>query len=1556
MLENLLKLFIVKKKLFSKNYIVFFIVFLAYASTTYGQDLIHNFEFNGNLNDTKIASVALATENLTSSSFGTNPNSFTWSQSSNPGGGLVFLTDQLSDATSYSVGIRISYNETGPGYKKIISFNGATADNGLYYQNKNLEFFPFGKNDAITYEANTFYDFVLTRTTSGNIKVYIVQTNGTVTLVYDKQDTSNASVPRLVGGKHEFRFFMDDTHTNSEHSTGGTVRAIRLWNAPLSQSQIGAALSSVTTGDAQNVSGASATITGEVNPQGSTSSFEFEYGTTTSYGTTIIASPSSSAATIAVPVTANISGLQTGLTYHYRLKSTNTAGVAFGSDKTFTTLAAGGVPGANLWLKANEGVTNSGNNITGWTDFTGQNTFTVNGTPGYTTNAINFNPIVSFDNTEAPQNDPSSYLDGNTSINFVEGMAVFKKTNNASGSLIGSTSIGTNYGKTIFSGDSANDSYVGNGANGTFHKITNPILANTFSLTNWDISNTASPFAEARVNGLSQTVTQGAANIDFTLSLTPRIGGTHNGAGGALGWKHFRGEVAEMILYPSSLSSIDKVKIQSYLGLKYGITLDASVANYVNSSGTSIWSNTTYWNDVFGIGMDNTGGLNQPKSNSVNSGSGDGTGQSGKANIVLSNSSSLDDGDFLLLGNNGAALSEQTTGLPTSEIHRTRITREWKVKHTGNVGTVNMTFDLKGICLSGIFNTNYTLLIDEDGNGDFTNGTITKVVASALASEILSFNGITLNDGAVFTIMGEPSRIDLTSAVTTLSQTTCLNTAIVDIVYTGTNLSGATVTGLPAGVTSNYNNGVITISGTPSTTGLFNYTVTTTSSECSSAPQTIGHFTVDENDTVSIASSTPTVQRNLPLNPITHTTTGATGIGTATGLPTGVTATWSGDMITISGTPNVLGTFNYTIPVTGGCGNINATGTITVSDVLDTDNDGIIDTVDLDDDNDGILDTEEGFASITPANPISSYSETTRTEPAGSGVSITTPTNGYIVTDNSSTGVFAFSAVSRSETGSGGGVGTKSFVTIDVDFAPKEYVNNVQVSFKIGSQTSATGQGYFDEGFYIEINGVVVVNFNYLAYNGNAAFNAIFDVNGGNWAPWNGEGNPELVLDLQNRTVKLLADTKSGTRQDALPFMTNATPNAMPAVDFESGVTIGTAFNNESGPGGIGYQTLTFSADVKTHRDSDGNGIFDYLELDSDKDGCTDVDEAYGAGTDTNGNGQYGATPTVANGQINANGLVIAAGINNGGNAYSNPPADRDSNGVADYEQLSKTPDAITLEPTDVTSTIDNPAVFTTDFSTTGTGTEPSIQWYTKKVGTTTEVLLINSTTVSGSDTKTLTISDFKSTNNGDVFYAKVTAPTNVCIPEIITREALLNVTPHSLIANDDSFTIIKTNSVALSSFGVHENDLIQGNTPILITEVTLAATGVSSQVGFLSNNGLIVVNSNLPAGVYTLQYIICEVADPTNCQTATVTVTVLEDTDLDGVADINDLDDDNDGILDTEEGTCTLPAQMRLGYVPNSRDLDSDNGYTFDGSHMTGLRSKIENPAKFWPIWNCEN
>ncbi len=94
----------------------------------------------------------------------------------------------------------------------------------------------------------------------------------------------------------------------------------------------------------------------------------------------------------------------------------------------------------------------------------------------------------------------------------------------------------------------------------------------------------------------------------------------------------------------------------------------------------------------------------------------------------------------------------------------------------------------------------------------------------------------------------------------------------------------------------------------------------------------IGACATCTNRTVGAASSSPTLCANTAIiTSITHATTQVTGIASSTGLPAGVSPLYSGNVITISGTPSVAGTFNYTITPTSSCGTATATGTITVS-------------------------------------------------------------------------------------------------------------------------------------------------------------------------------------------------------------------------------------------------------------------------------------------------------------------------------------------------------------------------------------------------------------------------------------------------------------------------------------------------------------------------------------------------------------------------------------------------------------------------------------------------
>jgi uncharacterized protein (TIGR02145 family) len=158
----------------------------------------------------------------------------------------------------------------------------------------------------------------------------------------------------------------------------------------------------------------------------------------------------------------------------------------------------------------------------------------------------------------------------------------------------------------------------------------------------------------------------------------------------------------------------------------------------------------------------------------------------------------------------------------------------------------------------------------------------------------------------------------------------CINTTLSNITHSTTGATGiGSAIGLPTGVSAAWASNTITISGTPTVSGTFNYSIPLTGG-CGSVNAT-GTITVTDANIAGAASSTPTLCINTLLIDITHSTLGATGIGSATGLPTGVSAAWASNTITISGTPNASGTFNYSIPLTGGCGSVNATGTITVA-------------------------------------------------------------------------------------------------------------------------------------------------------------------------------------------------------------------------------------------------------------------------------------------------------------------------------------------------------------------------------------------------------------------------------------------------------------------------------------------------------------------------------------------------------------------------------------------------------------------------------------------------
>ncbi|MCF7785644.1 MAG: hypothetical protein K9N47_05945 [Prosthecobacter sp.] len=89
---------------------------------------------------------------------------------------------------------------------------------------------------------------------------------------------------------------------------------------------------------ATNITATTASLNGTCNPNGLSSTAAFQYGTTTSYGSSASVALSPSDGATDQVVSASLSGLAPGATYHYRLYGSNSAGTSSTSDQVFTTL------------------------------------------------------------------------------------------------------------------------------------------------------------------------------------------------------------------------------------------------------------------------------------------------------------------------------------------------------------------------------------------------------------------------------------------------------------------------------------------------------------------------------------------------------------------------------------------------------------------------------------------------------------------------------------------------------------------------------------------------------------------------------------------------------------------------------------------------------------------------------------------------------------------------------------------------------------------------------------------------------------------------------------------------------------------------------------------------------------------------------------------------------------------------------------------------------------------------------------------------------------------
>jgi hypothetical protein len=117
-------------------------------------------------------------------------------------------------------------------------------------------------------------------------------------------------------------------------SSGALIAILAILALPAGA--LGASPPSVATNSAQQVTYATATLTGSVNPNGQDASYFFQYGPTRAYGAQT-ATADAGAGTHNLRVRLAVAGLQPLTKYHYRLIAVNASGASSGADATFTT-------------------------------------------------------------------------------------------------------------------------------------------------------------------------------------------------------------------------------------------------------------------------------------------------------------------------------------------------------------------------------------------------------------------------------------------------------------------------------------------------------------------------------------------------------------------------------------------------------------------------------------------------------------------------------------------------------------------------------------------------------------------------------------------------------------------------------------------------------------------------------------------------------------------------------------------------------------------------------------------------------------------------------------------------------------------------------------------------------------------------------------------------------------------------------------------------------------------------------------------------------------------
>jgi hypothetical protein len=372
------------------------------------------------------------------------------------------------------------------------------------------------------------------------------------------------------------------------------------------------------------------------------------------------------------------------------------------------------VTGNVLWLRADIGVTGT-TEVTNWEDQSNSALNAINtGTgpvklgDGTATDGINFNPTIQF--TEASSQDleitGGGVLGNSTTYDNIWVYAVSASNSATNASFVFSNAVSG--GAVEFQVPTTTSLFSFDNATGTALTAAWGGAAGEYRLWNaGSSSGTSTPSGTNKAlyrNGLQFATNNTGNGVQFTSNNSSSFIGSDN-----TGANFFDGEIAEIMVFTNVPSSAEQQKIQSYLAIKYGITLSQTLndpnideGDYVidadGSADFTVWdesANSAFHNDVAGIGRDDGKFLNQKQSRSINSSSAVTIGIGQIAENNASNSNTINsNGSFLMWGHNGADIdAANTSSVALLCENELQLDREWKIVETGNIGTVEVAIE-----------------------------------------------------------------------------------------------------------------------------------------------------------------------------------------------------------------------------------------------------------------------------------------------------------------------------------------------------------------------------------------------------------------------------------------------------------------------------------------------------------------------------------------------------------------------------------------------------------------------------------------------------------------------------------------------------------------------------------------------------------------------------------------------------------------------------------------------------------------------------------------------